>query len=220
MRQRTRQAIPPNVGSISGIKNNKLADPPLTPLVDPCVHYFLQSTISVAPEQILDTCPPEHRDALKCDLDSAWQAVATPKVDQSVRATAWENWTAFATQILGRDPYLRAESKPVKQQALLGFAARVRTGVYGNKKQIGGQSVDTQLRLVAQTLVLAGYDDPMRTYGAKELDLPFRHMLKSMKDRDPAPKPMLALPVETIPKRQLQWRSTHGSLLDDMTPPT
>eukprot|EP00978_Attheya_sp_CCMP212_P011518 scaffold28430_cov58-Attheya_sp.AAC.2 len=100
---------------------------------DPCVHCFLQSTISVAPEQILDTCPPKHKDALKRDLDSAWQA-----------------------------------------------------------------SVDTQLRLVAQTLVLAGYDNPRRTYGAKELDLPFRHMLKSMKDRDPAPKPMLALPVETI----------------------
>eukprot|EP00978_Attheya_sp_CCMP212_P033345 scaffold134070_cov54-Attheya_sp.AAC.1 len=147
--------------------------------------------------QILDTCPPEFRDALKRDLDSACQAVATAKVDESARATAWRNWKEFATEI-GRDPYLRAESKPLKQQALMGFAARVRTGIFGHKKQIGGQSVDTQLRLVAQTLVLAGYDDPRRTYGSKDLDLPFRHMLKSMKDRDPAPKPMLALPVETI----------------------
>eukprot|EP00978_Attheya_sp_CCMP212_P002224 scaffold4559_cov50-Attheya_sp.AAC.3 len=95
--------------------------------------------------QILDTCPPDFRDALKCgDLDSAWQAVATAKVDESVRAsTAWKSLREFTTEI-GRDLYLRRESKPLKQQALMGFAAQVRTGIFGHKKQIGGQSVDTQ----------------------------------------------------------------------------
>jgi hypothetical protein len=58
--------------------------------------------------------------------------------------------------------------------------------------------VEKALRHVAQTLVLAGFDDPRRTYGSKELDLPFRHLLKSYKDRDPAPKPQLALPVATV----------------------
>jgi hypothetical protein len=58
--------------------------------------------------------------------------------------------------------------------------------------------VEKALRHVAQTLVLAGFDDPRRTYGSKELDLPFRHLLKSYKDQDPAPKPQLALPVATV----------------------
>jgi hypothetical protein len=32
----------------------------------------------------------------------------------------------------------------------------------------------------------------------KELDLPFRHLLKSYRDQDPAPQPQLALPVGTV----------------------
>jgi hypothetical protein len=55
--------------------------------------------------------------------------------------------------------------------------------------------VGKALRHVEQTLVLAGLDDPQKTYGSKELDLPFWHLLKSFKDQDPAPKPELVLLV-------------------------
>jgi hypothetical protein len=58
--------------------------------------------------------------------------------------------------------------------------------------------VEKALRHLAQTLQLAGYDNPRKTYGSKELDLPFRHLLKSHKDDSPAPKPQLALPVPVI----------------------
>jgi hypothetical protein len=58
--------------------------------------------------------------------------------------------------------------------------------------------VEKALRHVAQTLVLAGFDDPRQTYGSKELDLPFRHLLKGYREQDPAPQPQLALPVITI----------------------
>lgn len=46
--------------------------------------------------------------------------------------------------------------------------------------------------------MLAGYPDPRRSYGAKELDLPFQRLLKFYRDRDPAPKPKLALPVHCL----------------------
>jgi hypothetical protein len=88
--------------------------------------------------------------------------------------------------------------KARKQTYLLAFAARVRTGVFGHAVQVGFQSVEKALRHVAQTLMLAGYDDPSRTYGAKELDLPFRHLLRSYKNQDPAPQPQLAIPIATI----------------------
>jgi hypothetical protein len=58
--------------------------------------------------------------------------------------------------------------------------------------------VEKAMRHVAQTLILARFDDPRRTYGSKELDLPFRHLLKSYKDKDPAPKLQLALPVAAV----------------------
>ena len=51
---------------------------------------------------------------------------------------------------------------------------------------------------MAQTIVLAGYADPRRSYGCKDLDLPFAKLLRSYKLQDPAPKPQLALPVRAI----------------------
>jgi hypothetical protein len=96
------------------------------------------------------------------------------------------------------DPYLRGVPFQVQQQTLLAFAARVRTGSFGNGRKVGFQSVEKAMRHVAQTQVLAGFPDPRRRYGTKELDLPFQHLLKSMRDEDPAPRPQVALPVETI----------------------
>jgi hypothetical protein len=72
--------------------------------------------------------------------------------------------------------------------------------------------VEKAMRHVAQTLVLAGFDDPRRTYGSKELDLPFRHLLKSYKDKDPAPKPQLALPVATVEYAGASHQASHTPL--------
>jgi hypothetical protein len=65
---------------------------------------------------------------------------------------------------------------------------------------------------VAQTFVLAGYDDPRRTYGSKELDLPFRHLLKGYKEADPPPKPQLALPVVTVERAGAYYQAPHAPL--------
>ena len=46
--------------------------------------------------------------------------------------------------------------------------------------------------------MLAGYADPRRSYGNKDLDLPFSKLLRSYKLLDPAPKPQLALPVRAV----------------------
>jgi integrase len=96
------------------------------------------------------------------------------------------------------DPFFRNVPLPVQQQSLLAFAARIRTGSLGKGRQVGYQSVEKAMRHVAQTQVLAGFPDPRRRYGTKELDLPFQHLLKSLKDEDPPPRPQLALPVDTI----------------------
>jgi hypothetical protein len=108
---------------------------------------------------------------------------------------------------------MRYLDKALRQTYLIAFAARVRTGIYGRAVQVGFQSVEKALRHVAQTLLLAGYDDPRRTYGAKELDLPFRHLLKGYKEQDPAPKPQLALPVATIERASAYYQAPHTPLI-------
>jgi hypothetical protein len=54
------------------------------------------------------------------------------------------------------------------------------------------------LRRKSQTLVLAGYPNPWRSYGSKHLNLPFSCIMKTYKNANPAPKPQLALPVRAI----------------------
>ena len=145
----------------------------------------------------MDHCAPGSRDAIERDLHAARAAIADATVDATTRQSQWGWWTQYAAECR-IDPWLRHCSRVRKQQTLLAFAARVRTGFFGNKRQVGSQTVEKALRSVAQTLVLAGYDDPRRSYGSKELDLPFSHLLRSLKTDDPAPKPQVALPVATV----------------------
>jgi hypothetical protein len=131
------------------------------------------------------------------DRDAAWAAISAATVDDSKRATAFENWRRYA-QACNLDPWMRGTPRYTQQEYLLAFAARVRTGLFGHGLQVGFQSVETALRHMAQTLVLAGYEDPRKATGAHDLDLPFQRLLKSYRNADPVPKPQLALPVHTI----------------------
>jgi hypothetical protein len=145
----------------------------------------------------LATCAPYAKTDLARDLNAGWQAIAAATVDDRLQAKNWNSLLKFCGDAR-RDPYLTDSSKPIQQQLLLGFAARVWRGYYGRGSQVQAQTPETALRHVAQTLVLDGYPDPRRSYGSKDLDLPFSRLMKCYKSDDPAPKPQLALPVRAI----------------------
>jgi hypothetical protein len=118
-------------------------------------------------------------------------------VDTTARATSWRWWQQYCTDC-GTDPLLRDTTPAIRSQLLLGFAARTRIGYFGKGRQVGAQTVEKALRHVAQAFVLEGYPDPRRAGAGTDLDLPFTHLLKSFRARDPAPKPQVALPVHAI----------------------
>ena len=149
------------------------------------------------------------RPLLQCDLNAAWSAIGVTTVDNKERIKSWDDWKRYA-EGANASPYFLGMDKPSRQNLLLAFAARIQTGLFGKGKPVGHQSVEKALRHVAQTLQLAGYDDPRKTYGAKELDLPFRHLLKSYKDADPAPKPQFALPLPTIQTAASRYEPHHS----------
>jgi hypothetical protein len=108
----------------------------------------------------------------------------------------------------------------VQQNLLIGFTARVRRGYYGKGHQVQAQTPETALRHVAQTIVLAGYANPRRSYGSKDLDLPFSRLMKAYKCEDPAPQPQLALPARAIRvitayyyTKQTPWATALADLL-------
>ena len=94
---------------------------------------------------------------------------------------------------------------------LLVFASRVRAGEFGHGREIRVGSVDVALRAVGQTIVLAGYPDPRRSYGHKELDLPISLLLKKYKESDAPSVSQLAVPVEVV--EAIAARPRHDELM-------
>jgi hypothetical protein len=131
------------------------------------------------------------------DLNSSWGKVADATVDGTARATNWRNWSAWCSRF-NFNTFLVGTPREQHAHVLMAFAARVRSGAFGNGKQIGCQSVATALRHVSQTFVLANLGDPRRELYSPELGLAFTRLYHSYRNEDPAPKPQLALPISVI----------------------
>lgn len=140
---------------------------------------------------------PSVRDEFESDLNSSWTKVAHATVDGRARATHWRNWSSWCRRF-NFDTFLVGTPRTQHAHVLMAFAARVRSGAFGNGKQVGCQSVATALRHVSQTFVLASYGDPRREIYSPELGLAFTRLYNSYRTEDPAPKPQLALPISVI----------------------
>lgn len=140
---------------------------------------------------------PHVRDEFESDLDSSWAKVGDATVDGPARATSWRNWAAWCAHF-NFPKFLGGTPREDHSSVLMAFAAKVRAGTFGKGQRVGGQSVATTLRHVAQTFVLAGYGDPRRSIHSPELGLAFTRLYHSYKNEDPAPKPQLALPISVI----------------------
>jgi hypothetical protein len=209
MRQRTTRTAPPAVFHVAGVRNT-LED--VASRVIPGVPPMETTPGSLCPVEFLTHFDSSY--PLQPQL--SWTNVQPPSdLWSNVIATLCtrlqlplHRWTTSpgrkaASQngpiIPGKDPWLRGYStKALKQECLLSFAARVRTGVFGRAVQVGHQSVEKVLRHVAQTIVLAGYDDPRQTQGCNKLDLPFTCLLAAYRQADPLPQSQLVLPVNTV----------------------
>jgi hypothetical protein len=142
---------------------------------------------------------PAHRHAaLQCDFDTARAALDDAAVDSAARATSASWWQQYCTNC-GKDPWLRDTTSVIRSQLRLGFAARTCTGFFGKGRQVGVQTVVKALRHVAKAFVLEGYPNPRQAGAGSDLALPYTHILKSFRVRDPTPKPQqVALPVHAI----------------------
>jgi len=148
--------------------------------------------------------------------NSAWEAIGNATVDGAERQRHWKAWESH-TQAHGGNVYLTGISTEARTDALLTFAVAIRSGKYGQKHQVGVQSVEKALRHVAQAFVLARVPDPRRQFSTtKEFDRPIALLIKKYRDEDPPPKPKLAIPVSTIEtlKRGYTFSQYHSAIAD------
>ncbi len=80
-------------------------------------------------------------------------------------------------------------------RALSGFLARVRTGYYGQGKQVNNCTVSSALTAIGQTIVLACNDNPTKIKGSDKLLPHLQVVLNGYRKEDPAT--IKKLPVQS-----------------------
>jgi len=110
------------------------------------------------------------------------------------REKYWKHWLRYSTGV-GIDPLLQNTDPLIRDIVITAFAARVRTGSYGLKRQITVQSVTQALSAISKTIELAGYRSPV--YRSPNVyNLQVERLVEGYRRQDPPSVPQLAVPIE------------------------
>ena len=105
----------------------------------------------------------------------------------STRLRFWNRWVRYACG-LGVDPYLEKNQYRQKVRTATGFSGRVRTGAYGQRKQVKVSTVREALGAANQTILMDTGQSPL-LHDDKNYLYPIQHMLKGFaKDKPPVKK--------------------------------
>ncbi len=110
------------------------------------------------------------------------------------REKYWNHWQQYSAPV-GVDPYLQGTDFQKRIRLLSGFTARVRTGHYGNGKQIKNCTVSSAITAVGQTIALACDSNPTKVVGSEHLLPHLQIMLDGYRKVDPAT--LKKLPVQS-----------------------
>jgi hypothetical protein len=136
------------------------------------------------------------------DIMSAWRAIANGVVakNTSTREKYWAHWENYCAAFQ-RHPHLIDCNNTEKIIIITAYAARVRTGHYGNKRQVKVPSVQDALSAISKTIELAGEPSPI--YKAeKTYKVPVARLVEGMRREDPNPVSQIAIPVSVPTKCQ------------------
>ncbi len=150
--------------------------------------------------------------------NAAWVAISTATVDGTDCDKYWKAWTTHCCRHYCSSGGPQATENITDR--LLTFAVTVREGQYGLGATVQIQSVKRVLRYIAQRIILDGHPYPRKASPAQQhLDLPISRLLKSYRDEDPPPQPMLALSVSTIEaiSRNYRWTEHLHAVADLVT---
>jgi hypothetical protein len=115
---------------------------------------------------------------------------------------------------MGVDPFLQDTPFTIRVHLLTGFAGRVRTGYYGQGKQIQAGSISSSIMAIGQEIALAMNTNPTKIVGSNKPLPCLQQMLDGFRKADPPTTKQL--PVEAdVPEFLVQLRlSTEARKLD------
>ena len=136
-----------------------------------------------------------YRPEFETDQRAAWKSIHDGVVVSSTktRRKYWDAWVQY-THYMDQSAY-QDQCGDDSIVALTGFAARVRSGAYGRRRQVGVQTVTDALGAIATTFKLAGKAPPTNIEAGRYI-LPLQRQIEAYRRDDPPLTPQLALPVK------------------------
>jgi len=140
--------------------------------------------------------PGELKNGIVCDFLLAWNTIANGVTAQTAktREKDWQHWSGYCHNFR-LDLFLQRQTACEKAVILTGFAARVRTGAYGNGNQVNVQTVANALSVISKTNQLVGKQSPVLEKEGEYI-LPLKRMVERFKRIDPPAIPQMAVPKE------------------------
>ncbi len=162
-------------------------------------HNFLTfPTIYFPPSPgLLDHLPTYLLDWYACDFCIADKRFYSGIVTATTKGqeSCWKHWSPYVTH-LGVDPVLQDTLFMVRVHLLSGFATQVRTGYYGQGKQVQAGSVSSAIMAVGQAIALATNTNPTKIVGSDKLLPRIQQMLDGFCKADPPTIKQLLVEVD------------------------
>jgi hypothetical protein len=113
------------------------------------VNNFFQLQLSPPQTDLVDSLPAYLRDSYTSDFRAADAAFHTGRLEATScgREKYWTHWQKYVSPV-GVDPYLQDTHFSQQIRLLFGFAARVRTGYFGNGRQVKGCTVSSTITAI------------------------------------------------------------------------
>ncbi len=145
----------------------------------------------------MDRLPHFLKNRYESDFYLADEAFYGGRMEETARKRKihWQRWTSYVFP-LGVDPYLHETPYVHRVRALSGFAARVRSGVYGRKKQVRAGTVNSALTAIGTTIALARGVNPTKIEHTNNLLPRLSQMLTGWKKVDPPPIKKLPVAID------------------------
>ena len=159
----------------------------------------------------MDSLPTHLRDSYARDFRLADDAFYSGRLEAASRGREkyWNHWQRYVAPV-GVDPYLQGTNFQKRIRLLSGFAARVRTGYYGNGKQVKNCTVSSAITAVGQTIALACDSNLTKVVGSERLLPCLQIMLDGYRIVDPATRKKL--PVQSdVPKLLVETAYQQGT---------
>ena len=143
------------------------------------------------------------RATLTGDVVRSWRAIenGTTPATENGRQKYWKHWTQYV-RCWNRGPFLDNETQLESNIIIQAYAARVRTGFYGEGNTVKVQTVTKALAAISKTLELAGQPSPVYREDQK-YQVSIEKMIEGMRRADPLPRPQLAVPVKLVRESSL-----------------